>query len=210
MPHMVEEPGARARHPFLARLDQGILLADGAMGTLLYDKGIPFDRSFDALNLTDPALVQSVHREYIRAGAEVIETNTFGANRFRLAAHGVTDAPSRVNRAGAQVARNAREEIGETVFVAGAIGPLGKPVAPLGTIPREEAFAAYREQAEGLVEGGVDLVIVETQTDLQEALLAVDAMSAVTSDLPLVLEMTYTEDGRSLHSTYTEIGRAHV
>ena len=88
MPRMVEEPGARARHPFLARLSEGILLADGAMGTFLYDKGIPFDRSFDALNLVEPALIQSVHREYIRAGAEVIETNTFGANRFRLAAQG--------------------------------------------------------------------------------------------------------------------------
>lgn len=201
---MVEEPGARARHPFLARLSQGILLADGAMGTLLYDKGIPFDRSFDALNLTDPALIQSVHREYIRAGAEVIETNTFGANRFRLAAHGVTDSPRQINRAGAQIARNAREEVGEPVFVAGAIGPLGKPVAPLGTVPREEALLAYREQAEGLVEGGVDLVIIETQTDLSEALLAVDAVRAVTSDLPLVVEMTYTEDGRTLHGTYPE------
>jgi len=201
---MVEEPGARARHPFLARLDQGVLLADGAMGTLLYDKGIPFDRSFDALNLTDPALIQSVHREYIRAGAEVIETNTFGANRFRLAAHGVTDSARQVNRAGAQVARNAREEVGESVFVAGAIGPLGKPVAPLGTIPGDEALAAYREQAEGLVEGGVDLILVETQTDLVEALLAVDAVRSVTADLPLVVEMTYTEDGRTLHGTYPE------
>jgi methionine synthase / methylenetetrahydrofolate reductase(NADPH) len=201
---MVEEPGARARHPFLARLSQGILLADGAMGTLLYDKGIPFDRSFDALNITDSALIQSVHREYIRAGADVIETNTFGANRFRLAAHGVTDPPRKINRAGAQIARNAREEVGEPVFVAGAIGPLGKPVAPLGTIPREEALLAFREQAEGLVEGGVDLVIIETQTDLSEALLAVDAVRAVTSDLPLVVEMTYTEDGRTLHGTYPE------
>ena len=204
MPRMVEEPGARARHPFLARLAQGVLLADGAMGTFLYDKGIPFDRSFDALNLSDPALIQSVHREYIRAGAEVIETNTFGANRFRLAAHGVAHDPRQVNRAGGQIARNAREEIGDPVFVAGAIGPLGKPVAPLGTIPREEALGAYREQAEGLVEGGVDLVIIETQTDLSEALLAVDAVRAVTSDLPLVVEMTYTEDGRTLHGTYPE------
>ena len=204
MHRMVEEPGGRARHPFLRRLDEGILLADGAMGTFLYDKGIPFDRSFDALNLTDPALIQSVHREYIRAGAEVIETNTFGANRFRLSAHGVTDPPRQVNRAGAQIARNAREELGESVFVAGAMGPLGKPVAPLGTIAREEALAAFREQAEGLVEGGVDLLVIETQTDLNEALLAVDAVRSVTADLPLVVEMTYTEDHRTLHGTYPE------
>ena len=201
---MVEEAGARSRHPFLKRLAEGVVLADGAMGTVLYDKGIPFDRSFDALNLTDPALVQSVHREYIRAGAELIETNTFGANRFRLAAHGVTESPRAVNRAGAQAARNAREEVGESVFVAGAVGPLGKPVSPLGTITREEAFAAYREQAEGLVEGGVDLILVETQTDLGEAGVAVAAIRSVTKDLPLVLEMTFTEDGRTLYGAYPE------
>ncbi|HEX7077622.1 MAG TPA: bifunctional homocysteine S-methyltransferase/methylenetetrahydrofolate reductase [Candidatus Eisenbacteria bacterium] len=204
MAPMVEEAGTRSRHPFLARLSQGVVLADGAMGTFLYEKGIPFDRSFDQLNLTDPALVQAVHREYIRAGAEVIETNTFGANRFRLLAHGVPDAPRRIARAGAQIARNAREEVGETVFVAGAMGPLGKPVAPIGTIPRDEALAAYREQAEGLVEGGVDLMLIETQTDVAEALLAAEAVRSVTADLPLVLEMTFTEDGRTLHGAYPE------
>ncbi|HXF59734.1 MAG TPA: homocysteine S-methyltransferase family protein, partial [Candidatus Saccharimonadales bacterium] len=117
-------------HPFLERLQQGVILADGAMGTVLYERGITFDRSFDLLNLQEPALVQSIHRDYIRAGAELIETNTFGASRIRLAAHGESADARRVNRAGAQLARNAREEVGETVFVAGAIGPLGKPVAP--------------------------------------------------------------------------------
>jgi homocysteine S-methyltransferase len=173
------------------------------MGTLLYERGIPFDRSFDLLNLTDAAIVQGIHRDYIRAGAELIETNTFGANRFRLAAHGANESARRVSRAGAQLARNAREEVGESVFVAGSIGPLGKPVAPLGTITREEAFEAYQEQAEGLVEGGVDLLIVETQTDLAEAAIAVDAVRAVT-DLPLVLMMTFTEDGRTLYGAYPE------
>ncbi|HKQ18488.1 MAG TPA: bifunctional homocysteine S-methyltransferase/methylenetetrahydrofolate reductase [Candidatus Eisenbacteria bacterium] len=201
---MVEASGGHSRHPFLKRLSEGVVLGDGAMGTVLYDKGIPFDRSFDALNLSDPALVQAVHREYIRAGAELIETNTFGANRFRLQAHGVTDAPRAVNRAGAQVARNAREEVGESVFVAGAVGPLGKPVSPIGTITREEAFAAYREQAEGLVEGGVDLFLIETQSDLAEAAIAVAAIRSVTRDLPLVLEMTFTEDGRTLYGAYPE------
>ena len=201
---MVEASGGHSRHPFLKRLSEGVVLGDGAMGTVLYDRGIPFDRSFDALNLSDPALVQAVHREYIRAGAELIETNTFGANRFRLQAHGVTDAPRAVNRAGAQVARNAREEVGESVFVAGAVGPLGKPVSPIGTITREEAFAAYREQAEGLVEGGVDLFLVETQSDLAEAAIAVAAIRSVTRDLPLVLEMTFTEDGRTLYGAYPE------
>src|SRR5882762_4688610 len=174
------------------------------MGTVLYERGITFDRSFDLLNLQEPALVQSIHRDYIRAGAELIETNTFGASRIRLAAHGgeIHDA-RRVNRAGAQLARNAREEVGEAVFVAGAIGPLGKPVAPLGTIPKEEALEAYVEQVEGLVEGGVDLLIIETQTDLEEMKLAIRAVRQVT-DLPLVAEMTFTEDERTLYGAYPE------
>ncbi|HET9253201.1 MAG TPA: bifunctional homocysteine S-methyltransferase/methylenetetrahydrofolate reductase [Candidatus Eisenbacteria bacterium] len=191
-------------HPFLTKLAAGVVLADGAMGTYLYERGIPFDRSFDLLNLTDRALIQSIHREYIRAGAELIETNTFGANRYRLQAHGSAEPARLVNRAGAQLARNAREEVGEQVFVAGAIGPLGKPVAPLGTITREEAFDAYREQVEGLVEGGVDLLILETQTDLGEAAIAIDAIRSVTSDLPLVVQMTFTEDGRTLYGAYPE------
>jgi len=109
-----------------------------------------------------------------------------------------------VNRAGAQLARNAREEVGEAVFVAGSMGPLGKPVAPLGTITREDAFDAYREQVEGLVEGGVDLLIVETQTDLAEAAIAIDAVRSVTNHLPLVVQMTFTEDGRTLYGAYPE------
>ena len=206
---MVKAPGPnvsdrpRPTHPFVERLAQGPVLADGAMGTFLYDKGMSFDRSFDALNLTDPALIQSVHREYLRAGAEVIETNTFGANRFRLGAHGVVESARLIARAGARLARNAREEVGEAAFVAGAIGPLGKPVAPLGTIAREDAFDAYREQTEGLVEGGVDLLIVETQSDLVEATIAIDAIRSVT-DLPLVVLFTFTEDLRTLHGAYPE------
>ncbi len=190
-------------HPFLKRLEKGVVLADGAMGTVLYDRGITFDRSFDLLNVQEPALVQSIHRDYIRAGAELIETNTFGASRIRLATHGAGDEARRVNRAGAQLARNAREEVGEAVFVAGAIGPLGKPVAPLGTITKEEALEAYAEQVEGLVEGGVDLLIIETQTDLEEMKIAIQAVRRVT-DLPLVAEMTFTEDGRTLYGAYPE------
>ncbi len=193
----------RAAHPFLERLSRGPLLADGAMGTFLYGKGIPFDRSFDALNLSEPALIQSVHREYLRAGAELIETNTFGANRFRLGAHGVAESARLVAREGARLARNAREEVGEAAFVGGAMGPLGKPVAPLGTIEREEALDAYREQAEGLVEGGVDLLILETQSDTTEAAIAVEAVRAVT-DLPLVVLFTFSEDVRTLHGAYPE------
>ncbi len=190
-------------NPFLKRLEQGVVLADGAMGTVLYERGITFDRSFDLLNLQEPALVQSIHRDYIRAGAELIETNTFGASRIRLASHGESQDARRVNRVGAQLARNAREEVGEAVFVAGAMGPLGKPVAPLGTITKDEALEAYVEQVEGLVEGGVDLLIIETQTDLEEMKLAIQAVRQVT-DLPLVAEMTFTEDERTLYGAYPE------
>ncbi len=191
------------KHPFLERLERGVVLADGAMGTLLYERGISFDRSFDLLNLTDPELIRKIHREYIRAGAEVIETNTFGGNCLRLAAHGAAHEARRVCRAGAQLARNAREEAGEAVFVAGALGPLGKPVAPVGIVSREEAAEAYREQAEGLVEGGVDLLILETQTDIEEAIVAIGAIRSAT-DLPLVVEFTFTEDGRTLYGAYPE------
>jgi methionine synthase I (cobalamin-dependent)/5,10-methylenetetrahydrofolate reductase len=190
-------------HPFLERLERGVLLADGAMGTLLYERGVSFDRSFDLLNLTDAERIRGIHREYIRAGADVIETNTFGANRVRLAAPGAADEARRAARAGAQLARQAREEAGEAVFVAGAMGPLGKPVAPLGTIPREEARDAYREQAEALLEGGVDLLLLETQTDLAEVRIAVEAIRSV-ADLPLVVAFTFTEDGRTLYGAYPE------
>jgi methionine synthase I (cobalamin-dependent)/5,10-methylenetetrahydrofolate reductase len=199
----ISGPATHPTHPFIERLARGPIVADGAMGTFLYDKGIPFDRSFDAINLVDPALIQSVHREYLRAGAELIETNTFGANRFRLGAHGVTESARLVAREGARIARNAREEVGEAAFVAGAMGPLGKPVAPLGTIAREEAFDAYREQAEGLVEGGVDLLLIETQSDLTEATIAIEAVRSVTT-LPLAVLFTFTEDLRTLHGAYPE------
>ena len=191
-------------HPFLERLSRGVVLADGAMGTYLYERGIPFDRSFDEVNVSQPALVTAIHRDYLAAGAELIETNTFGANRYRLAHHGATESARVVNRAGAQLARNAREEVGEAVFVAGAMGPLGKPVAPLGTIAREEAYDAYREQVEGLVEGGVDLLIIETQSDLAEAAIAIQAARNVTDHHPLILQMTFTEDGRTLYGAYPE------
>ena len=121
------------RSPFLERLERGALLGDGAMGTQLYARGVPYERCFDELNLTEPALVQRIHREYIRAGAELIETNTYGANRFKLAPYGLEDRVRDINFRAVKLAREAREECGEPVFLAGAIGPLGQPIAPVGT-----------------------------------------------------------------------------
>src|SRR6266705_1487189 len=128
----------------LARLAQGPLLADGAMGTLLYERGIPFDQCFDELNRSQPEQVEAIHRDYLAAGAELIETNTFGANPVRLAAHGLEDQARLLARQGVKVARTAREIVGVNAFVAGSMGPLGKPLEPFGQITASEAETAFR------------------------------------------------------------------
>jgi homocysteine S-methyltransferase len=176
------------------RLDAGPLLCDGAMGTLLYARGVSLDACFDVLNLNNPRVVQSIHADYIAAGADCIETNTFGANRFKLAVHGLDGQVREINRRGAALARDVRESSGRDVFVLGSIGPLGKYLAPLGTVTPDEARAAFREQAEALLEGGVDAFIVETLSDLQEVALAVAAIRAIT-DVPILAQMAFTDDG---------------
>ena len=140
--------------PFLARLDAAPLLCDGAMGTMLYSLGISYERCFDELNITAPQLVQQVHRDYIAAGAELIETNTFGATRFKLAPHGLEGQVREINLRGVKVAHEAREISGEQVFLAGSVGPTGRPLAPIGSITPVEAHDAFREQIEALLEGG--------------------------------------------------------
>src|SRR5258706_8122146 len=156
--------------PFLDGLAIGPLLADGAMGTLLFQKGIPFERCFDELNLTQPSLVEGIHREYLAAGAELIETNTFGANAVRLSAHGLDEKARNLARQGVKVARNAREIAGTSAFVAGSMGPLGKALEPFGAISAVNAEATFRIQAEGLLEGGLDVFVLETFQDLTEIL----------------------------------------
>jgi methionine synthase I (cobalamin-dependent)/5,10-methylenetetrahydrofolate reductase len=181
-------------HAFSSRLAERALLCDGAMGTMLYARGVPLDACFDVLNVTNPRLVQSIHGDYIAAGSDCIETNTFGANRFKLAVHGLADRVREINRQGVRLARDVRESAGRDVFVLGSIGPLGKYLAPLGTVTADEARAAFREQAEGLLEGGVDAFIVETFSDLAEIALAIAAVRAV-SDLPIVAQMAFTDEG---------------
>ena len=189
-------PGA-APESFQARLDRGPLLADGAMGTMLYARGVPFDQCFDALNVDRPDLVTAIHREYIAAGAELIETNTFGANRFKLSLHGLEDRVRATNVAGAAAARAAREASGRWVWIAGSIGPIGRPLAPLGTVKAGEARQAFAAQAKALAEGGVDLLIFETFSDLHELTEGVAAAKQVTG-LPIIAQMTFTHEGKTL------------
>ena len=180
-------------HPFRQRLRGGPILADGAMGTMLYAEGVDYRRSFEEQNLSQPDLVQAIHRNYIAAGAELIETNTFGGNRFKLAAHGLEGRVRDINYAGGKIARDAREVSGEQVFVAGSIGPSGLGLKP-GVDVSEAALAdAFKEQGEALAEGGVDLLILETFTDVTELATAIRAVQAI-SDLPIIAQLTFAED----------------
>ena len=191
--------------PFLARLRERPLLCDGAMGTALYARGVSLDACFDVLNVNEPKLPQAIHAEYIAAGADCIQTNTFGASRFKLGLHGLAASVREINLRGAKLARDVRESMGRDVFVLGSIGPLGKYLAPLGSIEPEEARGAFREQAEGLLEGGVDGFVVETMSDLVEMRLAVEAVRGLT-DLPIIATVAFTEEG----VTYLGRGAAEV
>ena len=191
--------------PFLDRLAQGPLLADGAMGTLLYQHGASFADSFDGLNLTNPSLIESIHREYLVAGARLIETNTFGANAIRLTPHGLQENVRRIARQGVKVARSAREIVGVDAFVAGSIGPLGKPLQPFGQITATEAEAYFRATAEGLLEGGCDCFILETFQDLTEILSALRQQKVATPVLLLTAKDTVEDRVRGL-----DAGAHHV
>jgi homocysteine S-methyltransferase len=185
---------------FLEALGQRVVVCDGAMGTVLYGKGVFLNRCFDELNLTQPDLVAEVHGDYVRAGADVIETNTFGANRFKLATFGLADRAREINVQGARIARHAARE---RAWVAGSIGPLGVRIEPWGRTGTDEAEAAFGEQADALVEGGVDLFLLETFRDLNEMLAAIRAVRR-RSGLPVVAQMTTEEDGGTLDGTPVE------
>jgi methionine synthase I (cobalamin-dependent) len=184
--------------PFLERLRQGPLVADGAMGTMLHQTGASIDTCFDALNLTDPTRVGAIHRAYIDAGAELIETNSFSANRFKLANHGQVDQLTTINRAAVELARRVVDAAFKPVYVAGSVGPLGVRLAPFGRIQPEQAFDAFREQIAALAEAGADLIILETFTDLNEIIEAIKAVRAVDPNLPVIASMTFTRDDRTL------------
>jgi methionine synthase I (cobalamin-dependent)/5,10-methylenetetrahydrofolate reductase len=187
---------------FLARIKQAPVLCDGAMGTLLYSKGVFINRCYDELNLSQPDLIRAIHHEYLQAGAEIVETNTFGANAFRLGRHSIADKVAEINRVGARLAREAAKSF--DVWVAGSVGPLGTRIEPLGKTSFEEARQAFREQIAALAEAGVDLLMLETFGYLEELHQAMLAAKDVGTKLPLIVQVTIDEDGNCLDGSNPE------
>ena len=182
------------------RVGSQVLIGDGAMGTLLAERGVGFGHPYARANVTHPEMVAGIHEEYIRAGAGVIETNTFSANRFKLEVHELEDRVREVNEAGARLARKAADNTktaeGDKALVLGAIGPLGRPLCPVGPVTENEARAVFLEQAEALLEGGADALVLETFTDLVELRLAHEAVRNL--GVPIVAYKTFVEDGETL------------
>ena len=191
---------------------RGAVLCDGAMGTMLYARGVFINRCYDELNVSQPETVRAIHAEYLQAGAEVIETNTFGANAYRLEHFGMGEKVREINMAGVALARQCVEAMKEKqasqAFVAGAIGPLGVRLEPLGKVGKDEALAAFREQVNALVQGGrgvgADLLLIETMTSLGEAEQAIKACRLEAKAVPVIVMMTVDEDGNCLDGATAE------
>ena len=184
------------------------VLADGAMGTVLYARGVFINRCYDELNLSDPGLILSIHEEYLQAGAEILETNTFGANSFRLARHGLAGKVAEINAAGVRQARMAVEHIKDKqageAWVAGSVGPLGVRLEPLGKTGLDEARAAFAEQIDALAQAGADMLILETMPALNEAQQALIAAREVAPDLPVLVMVTVDDDSNCLDGSSPE------
>ena len=182
---------------FAERALRGPILCDGAMGTQLFQQAdVGYDRCLDELNLSHIDLVKSIHLEYIGAGAEIIETNTFGANRIRLAAHGLEGKVTEINEAAVRIAQEARRLTGQQIWIAGAVGPVGRPLSPIGPIRPDQARQAFQEQIEALAKAEADLLILETFGDLREMREAVLAAKEVCK-LPIIAQMTFTSEGKT-------------
>jgi homocysteine S-methyltransferase len=191
-----------------------IVLFDGAMGTMLYARGVFINRCYDELNLSQPELVRSIHEEYLQAGAEIVESNTFGANSFRLLRHGLQDKVFEINQAGARLARQAVAQLADKqagdAWVAGSIGPLGVLLEPLGKTSLDEARAAFKEQIEGLVAGGVDLLVIETISALNEAEQAMLAAKEAAPGIPVLAVVTVDDDANCLDGATSETAAAKL
>jgi len=181
---------------FLGRLKASPTLCDGAMGTLLYAKGIFINRCYDELNVSQPDLIRALHHEYLQAGAEVIETNTFGGNSFRLERHGLAGNVHDINFAGAKLAKEAAKSF--DAWVAGSVGPLGVRIEPLGKTSLQEARDAFRSQITALLEGGADILILETFGYVEELHQASLAARDVNSKIPIVAQVTVDEEATCL------------
>ncbi|MBC8170657.1 MAG: homocysteine S-methyltransferase family protein, partial [Anaerolineae bacterium] len=184
---------------FAERLQQPVpLLADGAMGTMLHQRGVSMSTCFDALNLTQPELVAAVHLDYLTAGADLIETNTFGANRFKLSEQGLADQVEAINQAGVEIARRAIEQAGREAYILGSVGPLGVRVKPYGKVSKDEAQEAFSHQITALVDAGVDALIFETFADHTELLIALAAARAIAPNIIVICQATFAPDDRTL------------
>src|ERR1700716_2121080 len=175
--------------------DEHVYLFDGAMGTMLYSKGVFINKCYDELNLRSPEMVLEVHKQYVRAGAEILETNTYGANRVKLRSFGIDDELRQINIAGAEIARSAA---GDSVYVPGEIGPLGIRIEPYGPTALDEAREYFREQAEALRAAGVDLFILETMANIAEVEQGILAIRDICS-LPIIAQMTIGTDNRTIY-----------
>jgi 5-methyltetrahydrofolate--homocysteine methyltransferase len=178
------------RHP--------VLLADGAMGTMLFEAGLDSGDAPQSWNITHPERVRAVHRAYLDAGSQLVLTNTFGSNRFRMVRHNLESQVFEMNRAGAALLRTEVDAAKSLALVAGDIGPTGELLAPLGKLQYADAVAAYAEQARGLIEGGADVVWIETMSALQEIQAAIEGVLSVSADFPIVATMTFEKHGRTM------------
>ncbi len=184
-------------HPLFARLKEGPLLGDGAIGTLLYQRGFSFERCFDEFNLTEPDVILRIHQDYLDAGSQLIETNTFGGNRARLAGHGLEKKVRDINFRGVKLAREAREVQGVDALVGGAIGPIGRALKPREAYSLKESRDMFEEQAAALLEGGVDLFVIETMPSVEELGVAIEAVRSL-CDLPIIAQLSFTHEGLSM------------
>ncbi|MBN2456225.1 MAG: bifunctional homocysteine S-methyltransferase/methylenetetrahydrofolate reductase [Sedimentisphaerales bacterium] len=200
-----------AKYNLVELLKHRVVLGDGAMGTMLYQYGIFLNRCFDELNISKPEIIKKVHDGYVRAGADFIETNTFGANELKLVKYGLADKVEQINRAGVEIAR---DSAGELVMVAGSMGPLGREIVQHGTISKSQAAEAFKRQAKALIKAGVDFLILETFSSSKELLIAIGAIRQQT-DLPIVAQMTCNENnetiyGQKIEKAITEISNQDV
>jgi len=187
-------------------LSRRVVIGDGAMGTMLYQQGVFINRCFDQLNVTDPEIVKAVHDGYVQAGADFIETNTFGANEFKLARYGLAEQVEKINLAAAEIAA---ESAGRDVFVAGAIGPLGLELTEHSRLTEKKAAAAFQKQANALIEGGVDLLILETFSSTRELLIAIRSLEKITQ-LCVIAQMTVNEYNQTIYGERAEKAIAQV